>query len=238
MKKRLFLLLIIILLTSCSANSKINNVTTNEEITTKTTTTAKVYIDDNPIKVGLYQNGKLVTNYNKKFNVHEDIGSFDVCFTNKETLDSIDIKKTFSEYYQTYDNIDEYKIGFYISFMVQNELYEKVILDASNILSLGPYLYYYLYDDINQMDGAWYSHIEPQDMNDDTIFSSIKLYSAEKGPAGRGRSPHFPSASSPRSGGAPGLFPGKSGYPERSRFLSLHTGRSAAALRRRPQPRG
>ena len=44
-----------------------------------------------------------------------------------------------------------------------------------------PYLYNYLYDDIHQEDGVWYSHIEPEDMKENTIFSSIKLYSAQEG---------------------------------------------------------
>ena len=39
-----------------------------------------------------------------------------------------------------------------------------------------PYLYVYLYDDINQQDGAWYSHVEESQVNENTIFSSIKLY--------------------------------------------------------------
>ena len=44
-----------------------------------------------------------------------------------------------------------------------------------------PYLYVYLYDDVHQPDGTWYSHLEPVDMKDNTVFSSIKLYFAQQG---------------------------------------------------------
>jgi hypothetical protein len=37
-----------------------------------------------------------------------------------------------------------------------------------------------MYDDINQPTGAWYSHLEDKDMDEDTIISSIKLTSGSK----------------------------------------------------------
>ena len=43
-----------------------------------------------------------------------------------------------------------------------------------------PYIYNYLYDDIHQPDGAWYSHVEENQVTNETIYSSIKLYAAEK----------------------------------------------------------
>ena len=33
----------------------------------------------------------------------------------------------------------------------------------------------YLYDDVNQKDGAWYSHITEEEYNDNSILTSIKL---------------------------------------------------------------
>ena len=42
-----------------------------------------------------------------------------------------------------------------------------------DIFRYGKYFYVYLYDDINAPDG-FYSHLE--DMNDDTIITSIKIY--------------------------------------------------------------
>ena len=42
-------------------------------------------------------------------------------------------------------------------------------------------MYIYLYDDINQTPGTFYSHLEPEDMKDNTIISSIKLFLAQEG---------------------------------------------------------
>ena len=33
----------------------------------------------------------------------------------------------------------------------------------------------YLYDDIHQEDGAWYSHVTEEEFNENTILTSIKL---------------------------------------------------------------
>ena len=44
-----------------------------------------------------------------------------------------------------------------------------------------PYLYIYLYDDVNQASGTYYNHLEPSDMKDNTIYSSIKLFLAQEG---------------------------------------------------------
>ena len=44
-----------------------------------------------------------------------------------------------------------------------------------------PYLYIYLYDDVNQAPNTYYSHLEMKDFNDSTIISSIKLFLAQEG---------------------------------------------------------
>lgn len=38
----------------------------------------------------------------------------------------------------------------------------------------------YLYDDVHQADGAWYSHVTEADMTDETVFSSIKITAGAK----------------------------------------------------------
>ena len=58
--------------------------------------------------------------------------------------------------------------------------YRKVVLDPDVEFALTPYIYIYLYDDVHQPDGSWYSHITKDDYKEDTVFSSIKLYMAEK----------------------------------------------------------
>lgn len=172
------LILGLLLLTACG-NEVNNTVNQAPSVITPPPTTEVVketYVDDNPITVGLYQNGKIVRDYKVAFKTHTDIGYFEVAFTNEEYLGSSNVKRNFNKYYQNYQNIDNYKIGYYVRFLAEDKEYEKVILNPSGKHSMDPYLYFYLYDDIHQRDGARYSHLEPNDVNDNTIYSSIKLY--------------------------------------------------------------
>ena len=81
-------------------------------------------------------------------------------------------------YNARYQDIDDYKIGYYVKFSTEENDYEKVILDPSVKHLFHPYLYIYLYDDIHQPDNVIYDHVEPEDVKDNTIYTSIKLYTA------------------------------------------------------------
>ena len=180
MKKKIMLLLLLFIITGCT-NKELVNETKNGITPTVTPTPTEIpYIDNNPVKVGLYQNGNLVKELTTTINDGLDIGSFDVYFTNVENTGSSNTKNNFNKYYQEYDNKELYKIGFYISFYVGDELKEGTILGPKDMYIVTPYIYNYLYDDIHQPDGAWYSHVEEKDIKDNTVYSSIKLYAAEK----------------------------------------------------------
>lgn len=176
MKKIILILSILTLLTSCS--KKDNYIYKNISIKTNIIDN---YIDDNPIKISLYQGNKKITNYNTTLGNFKDIGVFSAYYTDKDILDNSNTKYNFIKYYQKYNNITNYKIGYYISFYVNDQHIEQLILDPTTKHSMGPYMYVYLYDDINQPDGTFYSHLEPEDINDLTIFSSIKLFLPQEG---------------------------------------------------------
>ena len=185
MKKICILLLIILTLTSCTnkpnETKKLqDNLINDNDLKQPVEPVEEPYIDTNPIKVGLYQNGKLVTNLETTIASGIDIASFDVYYTNDQVVDSTNTKYNFNKYYKNYENIDNYKIGFYISFEVDNEKVEATILDPSAMYKLSPYIFNYLYDDIHQPDGSWYSHVETKDVKENTIYSSIKLYAVDE----------------------------------------------------------
>ncbi len=183
--KKIFAIISLLTLLGCTNekiqenNQTINNQNKNEIIENEID--EPEIIDENPIIVGLYKDKSLVKTAKTTLGNHKDIDSYYVYFTNKETLDTTNAKTNYHKYYQEYENIDNYKIGFHISFEVEDKLIEKTIIDASSTHSMGPYLYVYLYDDINVADGIWYSHLEPEDITEDTILSSIKLYLAGEG---------------------------------------------------------
>lgn len=177
MKKVLLIILLILSLTSCKDNK-----TKEIEIPEINDKIVESYIDTNPIKIGIYKNNKLLKDYKTETtNNLQDIGVFNIYFTDKEYLDSTWIKYNFNKYYNEYKDISNYKIGFYVSFEADGKKIEKNILSPKDTFVLTPYIYNYLYDDVHQADGAWYSHIEPEDMKDNTVFSSIKLFSADIG---------------------------------------------------------
>jgi len=183
MKKILFVIVLLSLMTGCDSNNEIledddNSYHVNEDIPVED---IDVYADNNPIKVGLYENDKLITKYSTTLANHKEITVFNIYYTNKELLDSTNIKYNFNKYFNEYTNIDNYKIGFYVEFEVDGEKIEKMVFDPTSKHSMTPYLYIYLYDDIHQENEAWYSHLELDDVNEDTIYSSIKLYLAQEG---------------------------------------------------------
>lgn len=180
MKKIVIYILVIFILTGCNQINMDNNdidfidkdIIINDE---------NIYIDTNPIKVGLYIGSSKITSYTTTLSNHKEIGVFNIYYTDKDRLDSSNIKYNFNKYYNEYNNIDDYKIGFYVTFEADDKKIEEIISDPSSKHSMTPYLYIYLYDDIHQKDGAWYSHLEMNDINDDTVYSSIKLYLAQEG---------------------------------------------------------
>ncbi len=169
--KKILLVILIIFMVGCG----------NEEITPSPTPTPTItpeptpeYVDTNPITVGLYKDRKLIKEYNKKFSNETDLAIFSVFFTNEENVGNNNFKTTWKNYYNKYEDITDYKIGFYISFDINGEHKENLVLGPKNLYDLDPYLYPFLYDDIN--NSGYYSHVTTKDVKDNTVYTSIKLY--------------------------------------------------------------
>ena len=180
MKKIILLLTIIIILTGCDKNN--NEFYKNESNITNNNIEPKPeienYKDENPVKVSLYQNTKKVTSYSTTPSNSKDIAVFDVYYTDIDKVTSTNTKTSYLKYYNEYENIDNHKNGFYITFEADGKKMESLILDASSTYALQPYMYVYLYDDVNQAPNTYYSHLKKEDMNEKTIISSIKLFLA------------------------------------------------------------
>lgn len=180
MKRYLFLILTLFIIFGCSINKNGGNENTMvvPEETDDILPPEPLYVDENPVTVAFYQNGKLVSDINAPFNNKTDITVVDVYFTNEENVGSSNTKRNFNKYAASYQDVSKYKIGFIVSFSVGDDSFSKIITSPKDTYSLSPYIYVYLYDDVHQPDGAWYSHVTEDDVNDETIYSSIKLYGA------------------------------------------------------------
>ena len=175
--KKVLLLILLILAIGCTRND-IDNFTNTVNDALTSTYEKSEYIDNNPIKVGLYQKNKLVKELNVKYKDRTDIAVFDVYYTNEETLDSSNTKVNWNKYYKEYENIDEYKIELYESFKANGNEYENLHLNPQTQHKLHPYLYLYLYDAVHQT--GRYSHLTMNDIKDNTIYTTIKLFLLSK----------------------------------------------------------
>ena len=175
MKNKLILVIILLILTGCMKEEK--QITNKEETKQEVAETEK-YVDDNPITIGIYENDiNLIKEYKmSKQSRNEAIFSF--YYTNEENLGSRKQKENWNKFFSQYTDINKYKIGFNFSIYVGDTKIEKTILKPETY-AFNPYFYIYIYDDINQPDYTFYSHLEENDINDNTIFSSIKIFLIE-----------------------------------------------------------
>lgn len=169
MKNKTLILIILLILTGCAKQEEVN-IDNKEEIIE-----APEYIDNNPITIGIYENDiNLIKEYKlAKQSRNEVVFSF--YYTNQDNLGNRNQKDNWYKFFNEYSNIDSYKIGFNFSFYVGETKIEKTILKPETY-AFEPYFYTYIYDDINQPDYTFYSHLEETDINDNTIFSSIKFF--------------------------------------------------------------
>lgn len=188
--KKLVMLIILILLVSSSLviillkqNKEHNE--NNKEIVDKPIDSLEdeeKYIDDNPIILGLYvkENGnyKLITEYNNVWKRGVDIGVVTVFATNENIISSSEFKTKWWEYWNSYPNIDDYKIGYNIKYTVSDgTTYNRRILcpeDTDMDWGWGE-LFIYLYDSANATPGVGYSHLTPDKVIENTKYSTIKL---------------------------------------------------------------
>ena len=176
---KILLILLLLFITGCENNSQ-------EEVFEEDNKTIvekkEEYIDHNPIKVGiyLYDNNYIDKEviedvYYTNFISGKDLGSFEVFFSNSGVSGN-NFKEAWFNSYNSYTNIEGYKIGFNIKFILDDTTnFNKTFLEP-DIYCFGEYFYVYFYDDVNQKEGTFYSHLEQVEEN--TLITSVKLYAA------------------------------------------------------------
>ena len=180
--KKIIILLFILLLCGCEKTKP------NMEIKTikpdvKKEEVVPVYQDENSTPIGIYSlNGNTLTklSYTKKqLNVEEDIGVFQVYPSNE---DIITLSNTFAESYfekwNQYKENSNLKVGFQIDFKLSQEDVSFTILKPDDCMKRWEHLMTYLYDDYQNRGKGFYSHIENNEYNDQTLFTAIKIQSS------------------------------------------------------------
>lgn len=189
MKKIIFVIVILILFGTIGTLYYINESNKKEEkfLTTPHNNIeikkneSPQYIDLNPTKVGLYKyygsakNRELINDYPAKWVYHQDISSFEVFYSNEKTLSGKRLKTLFDECIKNYENVQNYRIGYEIKFETSDKEYRQTILSPKDTEIFFDILEIYLYDDYHREPGVWYSHTTEEEMNEDTLLTSIKL---------------------------------------------------------------
>ena len=190
MKKRLFIvtILIILVITIIYFNTRDNK--QKEEVIAEVIEEqveavieepkVEAYVDNNPIKIGLYikgNNGKqLITQYSSVWDAEAIMGLFYAIPTNDILVSSKYFENVWKEYWNKYSNVEKYRIGYNIKFTLNTgEVVDQIILNPDHAYLMFPKLQLYLYDDVNLIPGRAYYHVTQPEMTANTQCTSVKL---------------------------------------------------------------
>ena len=193
MKKLLVMLISIFLLTGCSIfdkkeePAKKSATDQKEEIKREEEPKEPEYVDDNNTPIGLYErNGstlKLLTEFNSNIQVKKDIKTFQAFLSKDETINHSG-KRYADFYFEKYNELNpekKYKVGFNLKYtLADGTEISQNILGPSTTQTNYDYIEVYLYDAYKHRNDSFYSHIEENEYNDETLITSIKLTAGSK----------------------------------------------------------
>ena len=172
----IFSILIILFATACEKNVK-----NNEKIEVVEKEEVIEIVDDNPIKIGIYtrdSNGyHLVKNeISLPWNQYKDIIVFKILPTQEDNINGWYMQDVFPKYWNLYDNINDYKIGFTLKYTTKDGNFKWNIINPSDrMYDVFNYVQLYVYDDVTPSKGSWYDHLDDHEITEGVRFTSIKL---------------------------------------------------------------
>lgn len=135
--------------------------------------TISLYLDHKD--TGIHE---LADEYSSAWVKGQDIVSFDAFGCGEQTFSAggKNFRDLWESYWTQYDGYENSKIGYIVSFKLKSgEEIRQTITDPEDVFSYRNYLENYLYDDINQVQGEWYSHLLQSEVNEKTRMTSIKF---------------------------------------------------------------
>ena len=141
-----------------------------------------------PDTVGIYipaedgtRSRKRITEFSAARTAKKDIDCFEILASHEDLVQGASFSAIWSAAWDSHAQNQGAKIGFIIEFSLPGGVnVHQQILKPSDSAGFFEYLEIYLYDDIHQTPGAWYTHLEDEDMKEETVFSSIKLTSGSR----------------------------------------------------------
>lgn len=150
---------------------------------TETTPPPVVY----PDLVGIYipaadgtRARKHITEFSAKRVKKTDIDCFEIFACRQDRVMGSSFAQMWENTWNSHGSHPNAKIGFHIEFQLSSgEKISKTILKPSDSKGFYDYLEIYLYDDVHQ-DGGWYTHLDDEDVTEETVITSIKLTCGSK----------------------------------------------------------
>ena len=184
--KIIILILLTFSLCSCKKN-EISTATNDNNTIQESSINNEVeqYIDDNPLNISLYLENSLgFERLNNEIELSwipkNDIIVLCTFYTNDEFIKLDFYQNIWKNYASNIENINNYKIGWEISFDTYDKKIYKKISFPNDTSDFYDYLEIYLYDSLNQELGAWYSHLLDEQIKDNTLLTTIKLTCGNK----------------------------------------------------------
>lgn len=190
------------LISGCSSSSanSVNNTTSGDSVqtastanvTTSTTATTTITAKASPAhhkvdKLGLFMPDKtagtrqLTKAFSGPWTAGKDIASFEAFATQEISISGSNFKSVWESYWNQYSGGGDCKIGYYLTFtLTSGKQISKTIKGFEDTNDFREYLEIYLYDDVHQIQGNWYSHLTTADTTPQTVCTSIKLTAGNK----------------------------------------------------------
>ena len=177
--KRVLIICFCLLLCACGSKNKNVKFKTDNKVK-EFEEVKEIYQDTNNTVVGLYKEKgsklELVSDYSTNISSSNDIDVYQIYFSNDS---SINLDNGFGlSYYNKLNSLDNpnIKVGFNIKYSLDNgEVVNQTVLKPSDTIQ-NEYIFLYLYDDYKNRNSNFYSHIEDSEYNDETLFTSVKVF--------------------------------------------------------------
>lgn len=136
--------------------------------------------EDAPSAIGMYVKDKeegvrrrVEGDFVSVWQEQQDIQCFEVFLTSDSTVPMGTYSQVWNKYAGQYENV---KVGYFLDVFYTDNTQQTIrILSPEDTKAIWDCLEIYIYDDVNQTPGQWYSHLEDEDFTEETICSSIKL---------------------------------------------------------------
>ena len=183
MKKIVFILFsILILFCGCVKEEKtVENVQEDMKEFEEEVVVQDTYKDLNNTPIGIYslQGNKLVklSTFNTKLVVEKDINTFQIFPSNEEEIYlNNGFGQSFYDEFIKYNTNGNLKIGFNIKFTLSDGREVNYnILSPNETFNEWNYLMNYLYDDYQNRGKSFYSHVESNQVTNETLYTAFKM---------------------------------------------------------------